>query len=189
MAPLSTDTARAVLALAAALSLSTSAVSQAPPLPAQQQAAAVQQQEQSPLGPANQFRTGPFGEARPNIGANPVPLIRRSTDCPLGYVALRDKERVAHLTVCIVKPPNQLTLSNVAGPGAGLPGQMSSMPPILERTAVNQCLGRPQGSYACGRSGSECCGPKQDNMCFAGSFACYPAGVGTGPKSACCISK
>ena len=64
------------------------------------------------------------------------------------------------------------------------------MPPILERaTTVNQCSGRPVGSYACGRSGSECCRPAQDNMCFAGAFACYPHGTGTGPKTACCISK
>ncbi len=118
-----------------------------------------------------------------------MPQIRRSFDCPLGYVAVRDKARVAHLTVCIVKPPNQLLLSNVAGPGPGQPGQLSSMPPILERTAINECLGRTPGSYACGRGGSECCAPKHDNMCFAGAFACYAAGVRTGPKTACCISK
>jgi hypothetical protein len=187
MAPLSARAARSLLALAAALIISASASSQAPPLPAQQQAAA-QQQEQSALGSANQFRTGPFGEPRPNIGANPAPLIRRSTDCPLGYVAPKDKQNIAHLVVCVVRLPNLTILANVAGPGEPV-GQLSSMPPILEHTAVSQCIGRPPGSYACGRSGSECCGPKQDNMCFAGSFACYAGGVGTGPKTACCISK
>jgi len=117
-----------------------------------------------------------------------MPQIRRAGDCPLGYVVIRDKARLLHMTVCVVRPPNQLLLNNVAGPAAG--GQvLSSMPPILERTTINQCNGRAPGSYACGRSGTECCGPKQDNMCFAGAYACYPNGTGTGPKTACCISK
>ena len=142
------------------------------------------------MGSANEFRSGPFGQPRPNVGPDPIPQIRRSTDCPLGYTAPRDKQRLAHLTVCVVKPPNLLLLSNMAGPSPAPVGQpMSSMPPILESTTINQCIGRPAGSYACGRGGSECCGPKQDNMCFAGAFACYVAGVGTGPKTACCIIK
>lgn len=174
--------------LAAAFALSTSAVPQVPPPPAQQQSAA--QQQASALGSANQFEPGPFGQPRPNVGPDPIPQIRRATDCPLGYVTPRDRTRVAHLTVCVVRPPNQLLLNNVAGPGPPPAGQpLSSMPPILERTAINQCIGRPAGSYACGRGGTECCGPKQDNMCFPGAFACFVAGVGTGPRTACCISK
>lgn len=176
------------LVLASALGLSTSAAAQAPPPPVQQQAAA--QQQSAALGSANQFEPGPFRQPRPNVGPDPTPQIRRPTDCPLGYVAPRDKQRVAHLTVCVVKPPNQLLLNTMAGPGPAPPGQpLSSMPPILERTMINQCIGRPLGSYACGRGGTECCGPKQDNMCFAGAFACYVHGVGTGPKTACCITK
>jgi hypothetical protein len=178
-----------LLAFAASLGLSISASSQVPPIPAQQQAATAQQQEQSALGPANEFRTAPFGQPRPNIGANPAPTIRRSTDCPLGYVASRTNQRTGHLVVCVVRLPNMALLSNVAGPGAASVEQLSSMPPILEHTTINQCIGRPTGSYSCGRSGSECCGPKQDNMCFAGAFACYESGAGTGPRKACCISK
>lgn len=188
MAPLNARTSRLLLAFAAALGLWTSASSQTPPLPVQQQAGA-QQQEQSALGSANEFRPGPFGQPRPNIGPSPAPIIRRSTDCPLGYVP-KDKVHMAHLVVCVVNPPGLRILTNVAGPGPGGAGQVSSMPSILERTTtVNQCMGRPAGSYSCGRSGTECCGPKQDNMCFAGAFACYASGAGTGPRTACCISK
>jgi hypothetical protein len=179
-----------LLAFSAALGLSTSVRSQAPPIPAQQQGAPAQQQAQSPLGSANEFRPGPFGEPRPNIGANPTPLIRRSTDCPLGYIAPKGMQHVAHLVVCVVKPPGLVVVTNVAGPGAGPAGQLSSMPSsVLGSPTINQCIGRTQGSYACGRSGTECCGPKQDNLCFAGAFACYVDGIGTGPRTACCISK
>lgn len=95
---------------------------------------------------------------------------------------------VAHLTVCVVKPPDQLLLSATAGPVAATPPQ-TAIPPMLAHPVINQCLGRPAGSYACGRGGTECCGPKQDNLCFAGAFACYAYGVGIGPRTACCISK
>jgi len=188
MAKLIGRTGRLTLVLASALGLWTSASAQTPPPPAQQPSPA--QQQASALGSANQFEPGPLGQPRPNVGPDPMPQIRRSTDCPLGYVAVRDKQYVAHLTVCVVRPPNQQLLNNVAGPGPAPTGQpISSMPPILERTAINLCIGRPAGSYACGRGGTECCGPKQNNMCFAGAFACYVNGVGTGPKTACCISK
>jgi hypothetical protein len=190
VAALNVGAARLCSALAAALALLTSATAQVPPPPAQLQQQQQQQiQQQSPLGSANQYEPGPFGQPRPTIGANPYPLIRRPTDCPLGYIAPKDKQRIAHMVVCVVKPQNLLALSNVAGPGAPVGQQVSSLPPMLERTAVNQCAGRPAGSYACGRGGSECCSPKQDNMCFAGAYACYADGTGTGPKSACCISK
>lgn len=146
-------------------------------------------QQQSPLGSANQYQPGPLGQPRPTIGANPYPLIRRPTDCPLGYMAPKDKQKMAHLVVCVVKPTNMLALSDVAGPGAPVSQQVSPVPPILERTGINQCAGHPTGSYACGRGGSECCNPKQDNLCFAGAYACYADGSGTGPRTACCISK
>jgi hypothetical protein len=131
-----------------------------------------------------------FGQARPSVGPDPTPRIRNANQCPLGYMSPRDAMTMAHLLVCVVKPVDLVMLNNVNGPSPGTPGTVSSMPPILERaTSVNQCTGRPVGSYACGRSGSECCRPTQDNMCFAGAFACYPHGTGTGPKTACCISK
>jgi hypothetical protein len=186
MATLTAGTAgwRPLAAAAVGLLLS-SASAQTPPPPAQLPPA---QQPQNPLGSANQLGVGPFGESRPNVGPNPAPVIRRPTDCPLGYIEPRDKLRIPHLVVCVVKPANLTVLTNVAGPGPAHE-PLSSLPPSLERTQINYCQGRQPGSYACGRGGTECCSPKQDNMCFAGAYACYVGGVGTGPKTACCISK
>lgn len=131
-----------------------------------------------------------FGAPRPAVGPpDPTPGIRRATDCPLGYEAPRDKQRIAHLVVCIVKPTNAVALNTVTGPGPRQPGTLSQVPPFRPNTWVNQCAGWPAGSYACGRGGTECCGPKQDNLCFAGAFACYENGFGTGPRKACCMSK
>jgi len=190
VAKLNGGAVRLCIALTVVLFMVTSTTAQTPPPPVQlQQQQQEQLQQQSPLGSTNQYQPGPLGQPRPTIGANPYPVIRRPADCPLGYMAPKDKQRIAHLVVCVVKPQNMLALSNVAGPGAPVGQQVSSLPPILERTAINQCAGHPAGSYACGRGGSECCSPKQDNMCFAGAFACYVDGAGTGPKTACCISK
>lgn len=141
--------------------------------------------------PAPTQNSGPptFGAPRPDVGVDQTaPQIRRRTDCPVGYETPRDLLTVPHLVVCIVKQVNLAALHNVVGPNQ-TPASLSSMPPILERTTVNQCAGRPAGSYACGRGGTECCGPHQDNMCFAGAYACYVTGTGKGPKTACCMTK
>lgn len=129
-----------------------------------------------------------FGAPRPNVGPDPTPHIRRRTDCPVGYETPRDLLTLPHLVVCVVKQVNLVALHNISGPNPGATPP-SSMPPILERTTVNQCAGRPAGSYACGRGGTECCRPHQDNLCFAGAYACYVSGTGTGPKTACCMTK
>ena len=54
----------------------------------------------------------------------------------------------------------------------GLPLSRSSLPPTLESSGVNQCARQP-GDYACGRGGTECCGPFQNNSCFPGAYASY----------------
>jgi hypothetical protein len=196
MAAVSVRVAWALLGLVVLLDLPGSA-------PAQLQAPINPNAEKQPQGayglsaptvpqPAVPTTAGPplYGAARPNVGPDPTPRIRRPTDCPLGYETPRDRFYVAHLVVCVVKPLDLVALHSPTGPSPAPVGQpLSSLPPILERSQVNQCSGRPAGSYACGRGASECCGPHQDNMCFAGSFACYAAGTGTGPKTACCISK
>jgi hypothetical protein len=142
-------------------------------------------------GTTSPTNTGPplYGAARPTTGPDPSPHVKRPTDCPPGYIAPRESLGFPHLVVCVVKPLNLVALNTVSGPGPAPAGTLSSMPPILERSTVNQCVGRPAGSYACGRGGTECCRANQDNMCFAGAYACYPHGSGTGAKTACCMSK
>jgi hypothetical protein len=139
------------------------------------------------LGP----NAGPplFGGPRPDARPDPNPRLRvkRPTDCPFGYQAPVGQV-MPHLVVCILKQPYQPEYLG-AGPGLAIGTQATASSMTLERTGVNQCLGHPAGAYACGRGGTECCGPKQDNMCFAGAYACYPTGAGTGPKKACCMGK
>jgi hypothetical protein len=181
----------ALAALAAMLGLLSAATAQAPQRPAAQPYSPVITNPLQPVPAPTPNSVPPlFGAPRPNVGPDPTPQIRHAGDCPLGYEAPRNLIQMPHLVVCVVKATNLAALHSPSGPGPAPYGQTSSsMPPILERSTVNQCVGRPAGSYACGRSGSECCSPRQDNMCFAGAFACYPNGTGTGPKTACCMSK
>jgi hypothetical protein len=181
----------AAAALAAMLVLLSAATAQAPQkAPVQQYSPVITNPLQPVPGPTPNSGPPLFGAPRPTVGADPTPQIRRAGDCPLGYASPRNLIQMPHLVVCVVKPTDLTALHNVSGPGPAPFGQAaSSMPPIVERTTVNQCSGHPAGSYACGRSGTECCGPRQDNMCFAGAYACYPNGTGTGPKTACCMSK
>ncbi len=150
----------------------------------------------NPLPPGNSLgtsaATGPplFGAPRPDVRPDPNPRLRikRPTDCPFGYEQPRATLEVAHRVVCVVKQPYEPEFAK-ADPGLLIGGQSSPKPTTLERALVNQCFGRPTGSYACGRGATECCGPNQDNICFAGAYACYATGSGTGPKKACCMAK
>jgi hypothetical protein len=188
------NTRAGLLALATVLGLLSSATAQ-PPLPARNPennpnnlANPTYQSNPQDLGP----NTGPplFGSPRPDArpDTNPKLRIKRPSDCPFGYQIPREQQGLPHLVVCVLKQPYQPEYLN-AGPGLAIGTQASAAPTTLERTVVNQCLGHPAGSYACGRGGTECCRPYQDNMCFAGAYACYPAGSGTGPRKACCMSK
>jgi hypothetical protein len=132
-----------------------------------------------------------FGAPRPDTRPDPNPRLRvkRPTDCPYGYRLTGDRLQMPHLVVCVVKQPDE---PEYVSTPMGLPlgaGAQQTAPTALERTTANQCLGRPTGSYACGRGATECCAPNQDNMCFAGAYACYAAGARNGPKKACCMSK
>jgi hypothetical protein len=161
-------------------------------------------QQQLPPPPAPQqpnAGTPLFGQSWPHVGPDPAPRVGGANRCPSGYLESANQLRVAHLVVCVVAQPNYAAsyngrpttgqgYPNISYPDRPAPGQpQSSLPPTQERTSVNQCVGRPAGSYACGRGGTECCGATQDNMCFAGAFACNASVTGTGPKTACCISK
>lgn len=151
-----------------------------------------------------------FGQSWPRVGPDPAPRPIGLGRCPPGYSEPSSSARQMHLVVCIVQQPNTAMSygrlnagtgngGNTAGsnvnptqpyPSAGASAQsLSSLPASQERSQVNQCIGRPAGSYACGRGGMECCGSNQNNMCFPGAFACSPTGMGLGPKTACCISK
>jgi hypothetical protein len=190
------STRAGLLALATVLGLLSSATAQPPP--------PVRNPENNPNNPANPTyqsnpqdlgaNSGPplYGSPRPDVRPDPNPKLRikRPTDCPFGYQVPHDQQAqsLPHLVVCVLKQPYQPEYLN-AGPGLAIGAQSSAAPTNLERTVVNQCIGHPTGSYACGRGGTECCRPNQDNMCFAGAYACYPAGSGTGPRKACCMGK
>jgi hypothetical protein len=131
---------------------------------------------------------GPRPDARPD--PNPKLRIKRPSDCPFGYRVNGGTPQMPHMVICVVRQPYEPEY--VDNPMGGTPmggGGQQTAPTALERTIANQCLGRPAGSYACGRGATECCGPNQDNMCFAGAYACYPTGARDGPKKACCMSK
>jgi hypothetical protein len=185
-----------LFAIATMVGLLSSATAQ-PPLPArnpdnlnnpQNLNNPIYQSNPQDLGPNN----GPplYGSPRPDARPDPNPKLRvkRPTDCPFGYQTPRELQQVPHLVVCVVKAPYEPEYVN-ATPGLAIGAQSSPAPTTLERTQVNQCIGHPVGSYACGRGGTECCRPNQDNMCFAGSYACYPSVSGSGAKKACCMSK
>ena len=190
------STRAGLLALATVVGLLSSATAQPPP-PVRNPdnnpnnlANPTYQSNPQDLGP----NTGPplFGSPRPDVRPDPNPKLRikRPTDCPFGYQVPREQQAQAlpHLVVCVPKQPYQPEYLNAA-PGLTIGAQASAAPTTLERTVVNQCIGHPAGSYACGRGGTECCRPNQDNMCFAGAYACYPTGSGTGPRKACCMGK
>jgi hypothetical protein len=151
----------------------------------------------NPLYQSNPQDLGPntgaplFGAPRPDTrpDSNPRLRVKRPTDCPFGYGRSGGKLQMPHLVICVVKPPNEPEY--VDSPiGLAVVGAQQTAPTALERTLANQCLGHPAGSYACGRGATECCLPNQDNMCFAGAYACYTAtDARTGPKKACCMSK
>jgi hypothetical protein len=151
--------------------------------------------------PANANGAPLFGQAWPHIGPDPAPTPGPQGRCPPGYAEPTSRVRVPHLVVCVARQPNFVVSNNgltnsgqAAYPDTTYPPRspaqpLSSLPPGPEHTTVNQCLGRPAGSYACGRGGTECCGPNQDNMCFAGAYACSASDSGLGTKTACCMSK
>jgi hypothetical protein len=141
-----------------------------------------------------------YGQPQPQVGADPAPGAKSGGRCPNGY-AEAGTQRVAHLVVCVVVQPNAVPAASgvpVGGqsfPAAPYPGIRPAPPagtplrPNLGTAAVNQCVGVP-GYYACGRGGTECCAPKQDNRCFPGAFACAAPGAPVGAaKQACCISR
>jgi len=204
-----TGAGRVILSFAAAVGFTVVLAQQAPPdntlpLPPGFTRYGPSAQGQLPPGaPAQPPNAGAplFGQSWPHVGPDPAPRVGGANRCPPGYAESANQIRVAHLVTCVVAQPNYLAsyngrpttgqvFPNLSYPERPVAGQpQSSLPPIQERTTVNQCIGRPAGSYACGRGGTECCGPTQDNMCFAGSFACKASVAGTGPKTACCISK
>ena len=156
--------------------------------------------------PAN--AAGPLGQAWPHIGPDPAPSPIRTGRCPPGYLEPSNIPHQMHLVICVVQQANGATgqpnatllrngksLAPMPPPDAAPPGlapngrPLATLPQNLEHNFVNQCLGRPAGSYACGRGGTECCGPNQANMCFPGAYACSPNGLLTGARTACCMSK
>lgn len=196
-----------IASLVAILSLAAISMAQLPPLnsgpsPVSPMAGKNSASSPTPVTPQN---TGAplFGQTWPRIGPDPAPHVGPSNRCPPGYSEDSSKIRTTHLVVCIAAQPN-FSMSYSGAPNSGsnlntsypghsvIPGQrLSSLPPALERStdSVNQCSGHPAGSYACGRGGTECCGPTQDNSCFAGAYACNVSASGLGPKTACCISR
>jgi hypothetical protein len=185
-----------LIVLATAVGLLSSATAQPPPPARNNETLNSLQNLQNPTYQSNPQDLGPnagpplFGSPRPDARPDPNPVLRvkRPTDCPFGYQTPRELQQLPHLVVCVLKPPYQPEYVN-ASPGLTIGAQPSAAPTTLERVQVNQCIGHPVGTYACGRGGSECCRPNQDNMCFAGAFACYQNGSGTGPKKACCMSR
>jgi hypothetical protein len=101
----------------------------------------------------------PSGQTLPQIAPNPGPPGINGR-CPPGYMEPKNTIHSAHLVVCVVAP----TLSQSAA----------------------RCL---NGFYACGRAGTECCSGNNSNMCFAGAYACRASASGTGPKTACCMTR
>lgn len=158
-------------------------------------------QPETPTPPNPNAGAPLFGQAWPHIGPDPSPKVGGQGRCPPGYAEPTNKARVPHLIVCVPRQPN-FTISNnglvnsgqSAYPNTSYPPRaaaqpLSSLPPGPEHTTVNQCIGRPAGSYACGRGGTECCGPNQDNMCFAGAYSCSASDTGLGTKTACCMNR
>lgn len=191
------NTRAGLVVLAALVGLLSSATAQQPPPPVRNPENLNNPQNlQNPIYQSNPQDLGPnagpplFGASRPDVRPDPNPRLRikRPTDCPFGYQTPREQQALPHLVVCVLKQPYQPEYVNGA-PGLAIGAQSSAAPTALERTQVNQCFGHPVGSYACGRGGTECCRPNQDNTCFAGAFACYATGSGTGPKKACCMGK
>jgi hypothetical protein len=188
-----------LLVLACIAGLLSSATAQQPPAPARNpDNLASPQNLNNPKYQSNPQDLGPnigpplFGAPRPDVRPDPNPKlrIRRPTDCPFGYSVPPENKNneMAHLVVCVVKQPYEPEFAP-AGPGPAIGGRSTATPTLLEHTPVNQCIGHMAGSYACGRGATECCGPNQDNMCFAGAFACYATSARGGPKKACCMSK
>jgi hypothetical protein len=191
------NTRGGLLVLVGVMGLLSSATGQPPPPPARNPSNPANPQNlNNPVYQSNPQDLGPnngpplYGAPRPDVrpDANPKLRIKRPTDCPFGYaVPGGDNPQLAHLVVCVVRQPYEAEFSS-ATPGFAVGGQ-STAPTPFERTTVNQCIGHVAGSYACGRGATECCRPNQDNMCFAGAFACYATGDRSGPKKACCMSK
>jgi hypothetical protein len=188
-------TRRGLLVLASVAGLLSSATAQPPPPARNPDNPANPQNLNNPVYQSNPQDLGPtagaplFGAPRPDTRPDPNPRLRikRPTDCPYGYRLAGDKLQMPHLVICLVRQPYEPEYVD-APIGIAVGGQQTA-PTALERTMANQCLGHPTGSYACGRGATECCAPKQDNMCFAGAYACYPTGTRMGPKKACCMSK
>jgi hypothetical protein len=155
----------------------------------------------SPPAPAPNPGGSTIGQSWPHIGPDPAPHVGPQSRCPPGYFEPSTVIRVAHRVVCMamqtnfVRSYNGMSISTTPYPNTSYPAKvvmgqpLSSVPPGPEHTTVNQCIGHPSGSYACGRGATECCGPTQDNMCFPGAFACRASVTDIGPKAACCISK
>jgi hypothetical protein len=190
-----------LLVLASIAGLLSSATAQPPPPPArnpdnlnnpQNLNNPIYQSNPQDLGPS----AGPplYGAPRPDTRPDPNPRLRikRPTDCPYGYrQGGESRLQMPHLVICVVKQPYEPEyVDTPIGVPLGVSGGgQQTTPTALERTIANQCLGHPTGSYACGRGATECCSPTQDNMCFAGSYACYATSARDGPKKACCMSK
>jgi hypothetical protein len=195
-----------VTSFAAILGLAAVSMAQLPPLnsggsPVSPMAGKVSMSAPGPVTPQNSGAPL-FGQSWPHIGPDPAPRVGPPSRCPPGYGEDTSRPRTPHLVVCLATQPNfamsfsgtpnSTSTANASYPGHTASGQpVSSLPPSLENStaAVNQCIGRPAGSYACGRGGTECCGPTQDNSCFAGAYACNASMSGSGPKKACCISR
>jgi hypothetical protein len=185
------------LVLASIAVLLSSATAQQPPPPARNPDNLNNPQNlNNPIYQSNPQDLGPnggpplYGAPRPDARPDPNPRLRikRPTDCPYGYGPGGGKLQMPHQVICIVKQVYEPEYVD-APIGLAVVGGQQTAPTALERTIANQCLGHPAGSYACGRGASECCGPNQDNMCFAGAYACYATVDRTGPKKACCMSK
>lgn len=190
------------VSIGAAVALAQTAPSPPPPILKIGPLGTYMAQPQTPTTPNPNTAGAPlFGQSWPHIGPDPSPTAGPQGRCPPGYSEPTSRLRVPHLVVCMALQPNFVLSNNgltnsgqSAYPNTSYPPHspaqpLSSLPPGPEHTTVNQCLGRPAGSYACGRGGTECCGPTQDNMCFAGAYACSASASGVGPKQACCISK
>jgi hypothetical protein len=198
---------RLIAVLVGIISVSAVSLAQLPPLnsgpsPVSPMANKNNQSSPTPVTPQN---TGAplFGQAWPRIGPDPAPHVGPANRCPPGYAEDTSKVRTSHLVVCVAAQPNfAMTYNGASNPASNvnpsypghavIPGQrLSSLPPTLERSmsGVNQCLGHPTGSYACGRGATECCASTQNNSCFAGAYACSVSASGSGTKTACCISR
>jgi hypothetical protein len=148
----------------------------------------------------NPGKNSSSGSLMPVVGPLPPPVVGSSARCPPGYVEPSNVTRMPHLVVCTVAQPNfgktyngvpyQTQNYGKSGPGGVGVNAVGGTPmPAAEYSHVNQCAGRP-GSYACGRGGTECCSPSQDNMCFAGAYACsVPLATAGQGKQACCMTR